>query len=72
MFYAAALPIGHLVTALTPASKQESLDALATKIEVSTEHLKSFVPQIQASYLGDDGKGPTNISNINKGSDAPG
>ena len=60
-----AAALGHLATALLPASTNQSISALATKLNVSVEHLSTFVPQIQASYP-NDLKTSTTISNINK------
>lgn len=50
MVFAAALPIGHLVSAVVPAKLNEQLTALADKLGVSLDHIKSFVPEIEATY----------------------
>ena len=65
MVMASAAVLGHLATALLPASTNQNLTALATKLNVSVAHLASFVPQIQASYP-QDPVPSTTVSNINK------
>ncbi len=50
MFTALAIPVGHLVTSLVPATRKQQIDALAVKIGVDAEHLKSFIPQVVASF----------------------
>ena len=75
MVLGAALPISHLVTALIPAKLDEQLTAVANNIGVSLDHLKSFMPQVQATYPtgknGDTSTAPvaqgSDNSNINKG-----
>lgn len=50
MVMGAAIPIGHFITALVPATKSQQADALAIKIGVAAEHLNSFIPQIIKSF----------------------
>lgn len=70
MFLAAAAPIGHFVTAYVSPTLNESINALAKKIGVGAEHLKSFIPEVQASYPsqkdGSFAPAPIATSNLNQ------
>lgn len=67
MVLGAAVPIGHIVTALMPDSVKQQVDALGKKIGVQVSDLKTMVPQIEASYPAQSSP-PTTLtpSNINK------
>lgn len=41
----AAVPIGHLVTALVPDSLNQQLNALAKKLQIDVERLRKIIPQ---------------------------
>ena len=51
MVMSAAVPIGHVVTAIVPDSVNQQLNGLAQKLQVNVEKLKSFIPQ---EYYSDD------------------
>ena len=51
MVMSAAVPIGHVVTALVPDSVNQQLNGLAQKLQVDVGKLKSFIPQ---EYYSDD------------------
>ncbi|MDE1901300.1 MAG: hypothetical protein KGI37_06635 [Alphaproteobacteria bacterium] len=52
MVMSAAVPIGHVVTALVPDSVNQQLNGLAQKLQVDVEKLRSFIPQ--EYYSADD------------------
>ena len=66
MVATAAIPIGHLVTAIFPDSVNQHLQALATKLGTTVESIKSFIPQFEYTYPGDKPESTT-VSNINQG-----
>lgn len=45
MVTTAAVPVGHLVTALVPDSLNQQLQALAQKLQINVEKLKRIIPQ---------------------------
>ena len=45
MVMSAAVPIGHVVTALVPDSVNQQLNGLAQKLQVDVGKLRSFIPQ---------------------------
>ncbi len=45
MVMSAAVPIGHVVTALVPDSVNQQLKGLAQKLRIDVEELRSFIPQ---------------------------
>jgi hypothetical protein len=45
MVMSAAVPIGHIVTALVPDSINQQLNGLASKLQIDVSKLKSFIPQ---------------------------
>lgn len=49
----AAPIIGQIVTYFVPDSAKDSMQQLANKLQVDVDHLKTFVPQIQAAYPND-------------------
>lgn len=44
MVTSAAVPIGHIVTALVPDSVNQQLEGLAKKLQVDVESLKNVIP----------------------------
>lgn len=66
MVATAAIPVGHLITALVPDSYNQQLKALAAKLQTTVENVKAFIPQVEYTYP-DDKSASTTISNINKG-----
>ena len=50
MVGAAAIPLGHLVTAFVPASLKQQVDALGTKVGAQITELKAITPQIDPSF----------------------
>jgi hypothetical protein len=51
MVMSAAVPIGHVVTALVPDSVNQQLNGLAQKLQIDVGKLRSFIPQ---EYYSDD------------------
>lgn len=51
MVTSAAIPIGHLVTAIVPDSANQYLNGLAKKLQVDVENLRSYIPH---EYYSDD------------------
>ncbi len=45
MVMSAAVPIGHIVTALVPDSVNQQLNGLAQKLQIDVGKLKSIIPQ---------------------------
>jgi hypothetical protein len=45
MVMSAAVPIGHVMTALVPDSVNQQLNGLARKLQIDVEKLRSFIPQ---------------------------
>lgn len=69
MVTSAALPIGHFISSVVPATKDQQIDALATRLGVAADHLKSYIPQIVDTFPNPcpQDTGTTTPSNINKG-----
>lgn len=51
MVMSAAVPIGHLVTAIVPDSVNQHLNGLAKQLQIDVGKLRSFIPQ---EYYSDD------------------
>ncbi len=50
MVTSAALPIGHIVSALVPDSYNQQLTSLATKLQTNVENIKMVLPQAVHDY----------------------
>lgn len=53
MVTSAAVPIGHIVTALVPDTYNQQINALASKVQTDVETLKMIVPQVECTYPAD-------------------
>ena len=49
MVTSAAIPVGHVISALVPATADQQINALATRLGLEAQHIKNFIPQMKAT-----------------------